>query len=894
MKPLQLSVSHFNSFTDEQTVDFERLSQNRLFCISGDTGSGKTSILDAILFALYGSTNRGAIKDMVHTGSKKATVRLKVEIGGKIYTVVREIPAKGGTKVKLYDESGAVIEDKEKQVTDFFEREIGLKKDEFTKVVMLQQGEFDTFLSAKPGERIATVSKLFGLNKYDEAIAGLRAAKGSLSAKLEEKRGQLEEDFAEISEQGLREKEERIALGIEEEKTVKTEKKKADEALAALVAASSSYENYVRQMEELKQAQERCASLKAEQEGMQARKKEIEQAQKKKEEWQEFIRKTEEKRNLYAEYKGKAEELRGEQGKQYERRNDFEKARDSLRAEQAKQAAVSEEAERICREYGLPTCDLPTAEQACAKAKSTYDAYYPRYVQEQEKRKLLEAAKQAERKADELRKKNEATWTLVQRKANADADIWEEAVCAYGKAEADWQEQMRLQAVAVVQKSLKIGDTCPICGGKCASLVHLSDSRLSDSEEAKKRAQEAKEKAERQKNANEIALAGAREALNASVKQCEKEKSEREGYETELKNALPKAVFDEAERMKNGWEKLCKALDKLAVSKSLLEKEQASYDKCIENGKRAKTEIEALKAEIQEKCGIVEVSDFVRVLQACDEDKRNAEKECARIDGETRQYETDANELTVKAATAQVTREQIEKALKPCERVDESALEEAKSKAKEWESKAEDGVRKLANLQAEMKTYAEKLEKKRKREAEADGIVKRLAVLEDILSLCKSSSLTAYVAEIIIREFTAAASARLSALTQGQYALFYEKFEDKEGYEFRVRDFLAGGEKRSVSTLSGGERFQASLSLAIAISERTAHDKDYGFFFIDEGFGTLSENALESVFDSLEALSRDTVVGVITHRAELIERMPAVLKVNKADGERGSTCEERL
>jgi exonuclease SbcC len=111
---------------------------------------------------------------------------------------------------------------------------------------------------------------------------------------------------------------------------------------------------------------------------------------------------------------------------------------------------------------------------------------------------------------------------------------------------------------------------------------------------------------------------------------------------------------------------------------------------------------------------------------------------------------------------------------------------------------------------------------------------------------------------------------------------------------FFVNDYFSSGASRSVSTLSGGEKFLASLSLAIAISRRTAQSKDYGFFFIDEGFGTLDETTLETVCASLEKLASDTMVGVITHRSELIDRIPSVLNVSKADGENGSICTRKL
>jgi len=158
---------------------------------------------------------------------------------------------------------------------------------------------------------------------------------------------------------------------------------------------------------------------------------------------------------------------------------------------------------------------------------------------------------------------------------------------------------------------------------------------------------------------------------------------------------------------------------------------------------------------------------------------------------------------------------------------------------------------------------------------------KKYAELE---KLFKGRAFSEFVAAEYIKDFTAAASTVLGELTGGKYSLWYDEGEG----EFFVRDFLSGNERRGVRTLSGGETFLASLSLAIAISGMLSKDKNYEFFFIDEGFGTLSPDALDSVTEALDALSRKTMVGVITHRGELIERIQSVIKVEPSDGETGS------
>ena len=111
-----------------------------------------------------------------------------------------------------------------------------------------------------------------------------------------------------------------------------------------------------------------------------------------------------------------------------------------------------------------------------------------------------------------------------------------------------------------------------------------------------------------------------------------------------------------------------------------------------------------------------------------------------------------------------------------------------------------------------------------------------------------------------------------------------------EDLNFEVIDYLNQGRKRSVKTLSGGQSFQVSLSLALALAEsvQAKSKTQNNFFFIDEGFGTQDDEAINLVFETLLSLTKENkIVGIISHVAELKERMPASITVVK-DAELGS------
>ena len=183
MKPIRLEIQGIHSFVDKQVFDFESISGNKIFGIFGPTGSGKSTVLDAIVLALYGDVWRSKSKsDFINLKTKKAKVVFSfscIEKGKqKIYEVERtfNINKDGDAlqKAQVFDCSGLsktqVVEGASK-VDLFLTQLIGLNANEFSKCIALPQGEFAGFLKAKPNERIAIVGGIFDLNKYGEEIA---------------------------------------------------------------------------------------------------------------------------------------------------------------------------------------------------------------------------------------------------------------------------------------------------------------------------------------------------------------------------------------------------------------------------------------------------------------------------------------------------------------------------------------------------------------------------------------------------------------------------------------------------------------------------------------------------------------------------------------------------
>ncbi|GGH26959.1 SMC family ATPase [Sphingobacterium alkalisoli] len=188
-------------------------------------------------------------------------------------------------------------------------------------------------------------------------------------------------------------------------------------------------------------------------------------------------------------------------------------------------------------------------------------------------------------------------------------------------------------------------------------------------------------------------------------------------------------------------------------------------------------------------------------------------------------------------------------------------------------------------LEKEFQHLLTEFEKKTTLLAEFEKVNIRKENLETLAKMFKGNGFVNYVSSIHLERLCEIANQRFHRLTKNQLSLSIN-----ESNEFEVIDFLNNGYRRSVKTLSGGQGFQASLCLALALAEniQSMNKADKNFFFIDEGFGTQDNESINTVFDTLQYLHQENrVVGIISHVEELKERMPRAITVIK-DIEKGS------
>ena len=185
-------------------------------------------------------------------------------------------------------------------------------------------------------------------------------------------------------------------------------------------------------------------------------------------------------------------------------------------------------------------------------------------------------------------------------------------------------------------------------------------------------------------------------------------------------------------------------------------------------------------------------------------------------------------------------------------------------------------------LRALVAELDKQLQQKKELEAELGGLEKRAENIRTLLNLFKGKKFIDYVSTVYLHELCRAANARFRKLTRESLRL-----ELDESNNFIIRDYLNEGKTRSVKTLSGGQTFQAAFSLSLALADSIGRERS-GFFFLDEGFGSLDRESLGLVFDSLKSLKKEQrTVGIISHVEELKQEIDTFITVRN-ETEEGS------
>ncbi len=986
MRPLNLTISAFGPYKDETFIDFTKLGEKGMYLITGDTGAGKTTIFDAICFALYGEPS-GSSRDprMFRCKYSDAKVPTYVELlfsyHGKEYRIRRnpeyERPALrgGGTTTQKADAllelpDGREAVTKTSEVTKEVEKIIGLSKDQFTQIAMIAQGDFMKLLLSDTTERSKIFRQIFMTGRYQrlQEILKKEANKAENDYKLksaiatdniaqiqvrsedqEEQKRFLEcskadeieafiddidkEDKEDLKLFSKKESELRKSLAdLNRSIGVATERKKSEDLLnknkAALEKAKPEYESAKEDLKnkakDYKKSEPLAIMISSEKENL--------SSYDKLDETQNSILEAEKKLSALKKSKEELVNKAAELEKEYAAKK---KDQQKLKDVPARKIKAEEELGKI-KNKGKDVQDIVVA------IKNEYP---------KEKEELLDLQKEYQ---DQAKK-----YELIQR-------------------EYESKNRLFLDAQAgILAEGLSEGEPCPVCG----STVHPHLAVLKQEVPLQKDVDDAMNRAEKQRALMQKAVS------RASAKKAEVNKL----FDTiidDIKSYINKGFIediedehkDNIEAIDNGdisrsedkniasdKGDVSRYEDKADISSNIsniaailsdeeeLRSSKEKYEIPAGLSDSLGLEFDSLKKDLKDVTAVIkslkEASDLLESLTSEIPAFEKSIKEVSQMQNEnalsSKELETTITGLKVreKELKKSLTYESKEKALEHIKKLElekeaiDKAYKDADAKARDCEKKVQDLTGQIAALSKNLaKGKSENLEELEERRSDLNkeytdnnkllSLVKNridnnkelktkllslgteLEVLEHELTYKKIISQTAngnlsgkakimletYIQRSFFDRIINRANVRFMTMSGGHYELVRrdeDNIKSQSGLELDVIDHYNGG-TRSVRTLSGGESFMASLSLALGLSDeiqRSAGGIQLDTMFVDEGFGSLDDATLDQAISSLASLSEgNRLVGIISHVGELKERIDKQLVVTVTQG-KGSFIE---
>ena len=934
MRPLRLTLSAFGPYAAETTLDLKKLGKGGLYLITGDTGAGKTTIFDAITYALYDHSSSGIREGSMlrckYADDKTPTfVELEFEVHGVRYTVRRNPEyqrpkARGeGMTTEKADATLTYPDDrppvtKAKDVTAAVQEIIGLDYNQFSQIVLIAQGQFTKLLNASTEERSRIFRKLFRTQRYAQLQERLQAEAAALNqqrtaqnAKLDSLLGGLQFSPEDPDAEALRalcaQTVPETALALLDALTAR-QAAALEEAGTALQATEAQLDTVQQQLGAAAQAQRLAQQLAARQAELAAAKPALDAA-----------------RAEAGRHAGDAAQL------------------DALTAQvtQAQSALAAYDAlDTLCRQQTEARDAARLAAAQAHKRRTQLDSLNAALTAaETELAALADADTRLlalQNRSAQLTQRGEALAKLEQRLADCQRQAktahkaqenYRTAAAAQDEARArrDALERAFLDAQAgLLAESLVEGAPCPVCGSTHhparALLPHTAPTQA-QVEAARQAAAEADRQAQNASAAAQSALAAANEAKTSLRRDAETLLPERfttpEGT-VPLTFALMTNVLAEENAALQTAQTDCKAqcrqadadcrrkaqleADRQAKTRQRPTLEQAAAE-ADRSAAAQNASADALESQIAERRAALPYPRRADAQAALD--KLEADRSALRTGMDTAQRKLKQAEQTVAAAeaavealTAQQTAAQKELPARSAEELtaQQTALTAAREALRSREKQLS------AQLLPNRKTaaqYRAAAEARQTLESRWQWVSALAATAGGTLTSKQKIKLEAYIQMNYLDHILRYANTRLMQMTAGQYELERigaENQRSQSGLDLGVIDHY-NGTRRSVKTLSGGESFKASLALALGLSDEvqsSAGGIRLDTLFLDEGFGSLDEESLELAIRVLSGLTEgDRLVGIISHVGALKDRIDRQVVVHKARTG-GSTVELRV
>ena len=921
MKPLKLTMSAFGSYAGKNVIDFTGQQQG-IFLITGDTGAGKTTIFDAITYALYNQTSGGErngnmMRSQYAQQETETYVELEFLYRGQTYRVRRNPDYKITKKLKngkireqkvphsveLTLPDGTVFPEK-KNATDAKIIEIlGLTADQFSQIVMIAQGDFLKLLYTKSDERKMIFSKLFRTDIYWKIQENLRRKSMEMDERIQENDRAFEQEKSRIiplpesEELPLDELVERLRERLKDALKEQNLRRANVEELNKKI---TKYEEINKLFVSLEKIRQTGKELEARQAESKERRQQIENALKA-------------DKVLVAEQQNLRQQQEVEQSAQAIAKmtetlaNDqemFETLKTQQQEAEAKQKREAADIQKkmLALEQSFPSYEaLQNARSEEQQAKKVWEDLGKTSEESFHKKKAgIAALKEQQKQQEQVVEQTKKNWEQTSLSASESAKHYEHMYEAFLKEQA-----------GILAENLSAGCPCPVCG----STVHPDPAKLSDHavtelevEQAKKTRAAAEEKrdlayaafeaekTEKQKLAQAVEKEEADFVLAQTIAKQQRKEAE-QNYVSLQKIAeqiREKLVYPSLAEAKKQYAAMQKALaaaeqeierkrqkvSELAEAMNTLKGQKLAEEENQKTAKKLAAKTEKEYAKLLEKSGFVSEETYhlailpERSRSKLEREEKEYESQCLRQQSEQKLLEKQVSGKTYTDTT------ELNEQLK----AEKQALKETEKTYMELHTAYE-------NDRSVLQNCAVYLEKGKKLESE-DQVIKSLSkTANGRLSGSAKIDFETYIQRQYFKQIIHEANKRLLTMSNHQFILKLKEEANtgrktNEGLDLSVYSLVTDSE-RDVKTLSGGESFLAALAMALGLSdivERSAGAIHPDMMFIDEGFGSLDAQSRQQAIEVLGELAGDSrMVGIISHVTELKEQIDRKLVVNRTD-----------
>ena len=921
MKPLKLTMSAFGSYAGKNVIDFTGQQQG-IFLITGDTGAGKTTIFDAITYALYNQTSGGErngnmMRSQYAQPETETYVELEFLYRGQTYRVrrnpdykitktlkngkIREQKVPHSVELTLPD--GTVFPEK-KNATDAKIIEIlGLTADQFSQIVMIAQGDFLKLLYTKSDERKMIFSKLFRTDIYWKIQENLRRKSMEMDERIQENDRAFEQEKSRIiplpesEELPLDELVERLRERVKDALKEQNLRRANVEELNKKI---TKYEEINKLFVSLEKIRQTGKELEARQAESKERRQQIENARKA-------------DKVLVAEQQNLRQQQAVEQSAQAiakmtetlaDDQEMFETLKTQLQEAEAKQKreAADTQKKMLALEQSFPSYEaLQNARSEEQQAKKVWEDLRKTSEESFHKKAAgIAALKEQQKRQEQIVEQTKKNWEQTSLSASESAKHYEHMYEAFLKEQA-----------GILAENLSAGCPCPVCG----STVHPDPAKLSDHavtelevEQAKKTRAAAEEKrdmayaafeaekTEKQKLAQAVEKEEADFVLAQTIAKQQRKEAE-QNYVSLQKIAeqiREKLVYPSLAEAKKQYAAMQKALEsaeqeiakkrqkvsELAEAMNTLKGQKLAEEENQKTAKKLAVKTEKEYAKLLEKSGFISEETYhlailpERSRSKLEREEKEYESQCLRQQSEQKLLEKQVSGKTYTDTT------ELNEQLK----AEKQALKEAEKTYMELHTAYE-------NDRSVLQNCAVYLEKGKKLESE-DQVIKSLSkTANGRLSGSAKIDFETYIQRQYFKQIIHEANKRLLTMSNHQFILKLKEEANtgrktNEGLDLSVYSLVTDSE-RDVKTLSGGESFLAALAMALGLSdivERSAGAIHPDMMFIDEGFGSLDAQSRQQAIEVLAELAGDSrMVGIISHVTELKEQIDRKLVVSRTD-----------